>query len=38
MTFSTEFFFKFFGSYLPRGSIAGLNYSLRVMLVLVAFF
>ncbi len=38
MTFSTEFFFKFFGSYLPSGSISGLNYGLRVMLVLVAFF
>jgi len=38
MTFSTEFFIKFFGSYLPRGSIASLNYALRVMLVLVAFF
>jgi putative peptidoglycan lipid II flippase len=38
MTFSTELFFKLFGSYLPRGSIAGLNYGLRVMLVLVAFF
>lgn len=38
MTFSTEFFIKFFGSYLPRGSIAGLNYGLRIMLVLVGFF
>jgi putative peptidoglycan lipid II flippase len=38
MTFSTEFFIKFFGSYLPRGSIAGLNYGLRVMLILVGFF
>jgi len=38
MTFSTEFFIKFFGSFLPTGSIAGLNYGLRVMLVLVAFF
>ena len=38
MVFSTEFFLKFFGSYLPRGSIAGLNYGMRVMLVMVAFF
>ena len=38
MTFSTEFFLKFFGSFLPEGSIAALNYSLRVMLILVAFF
>ncbi|MBN1931696.1 MAG: murein biosynthesis integral membrane protein MurJ [Desulfobacterales bacterium] len=38
MTFSTEFFLKFFGSYLPQGSIAALNYSFRVMLILVGFF
>jgi putative peptidoglycan lipid II flippase len=38
MTFSTEIFFKFFGSFLPKGSIAALNYGLRVMLILVAFF
>jgi putative peptidoglycan lipid II flippase len=38
MTFSTEFFLKFFGSFLPRGQIAGLNYGQRVMLLLVAFF
>ncbi len=38
MTFSTEIFFKFFGSYLPEGSIAALNYGLRIMLILVAFF
>jgi len=38
MTFSTEFFLKFFGSFLPEGSIAALNYSLRVMLLLVGFF
>ena len=35
MTFSTEFFLKFFGSYLPEGSIACLNYGLRIMLILV---
>ncbi len=38
MTFSTEIFFKIFGSFLAPGNIAGLNYSLRVMLMLVAFF
>ena len=35
MTFSTEFFLKFFGSYLPEGSIACLNYGLRIMFILV---
>ncbi len=35
MTFSAEFFLKFFGSFLPEGRIAALNYSLRVMLILV---
>jgi putative peptidoglycan lipid II flippase len=38
MTFSREFFFRFFGSYLPPGNIAGLNYGLRVMLIPVALF
>ncbi|MFH1481375.1 MAG: lipid II flippase MurJ, partial [Pseudomonadota bacterium] len=38
MTFSTEFFFRFFGSYMPRGTIGALNYGLRVMLILVGFF
>lgn len=38
MTFSTEIFLKFFGSYLPKGSISALNYGLRVMLMLVGFF
>lgn len=38
MTFSTEIFLKFFGSFLPSGSIAGLNYGLRVMLMLVGLF
>ena len=38
MMFSTEIFFKFFGSYLPAGGIAGLNYALRIMLLLVALF
>ncbi len=35
MTFSTEIFFRFFGSYLPGGSIASLNYALRVMFIVV---
>ncbi len=38
MTFSTEFFLKFFGSFLPDGSIAALNYGFRVTLMLVGFF
>ncbi len=38
MTFSTEFFLKYFGSYLPEGSIAALNYGLRIMFILVGFF
>ncbi|AOY59682.1 MULTISPECIES: murein biosynthesis integral membrane protein MurJ [Desulfococcus] len=38
MSFSTEFFLKFFGSYLPSGSIAALTYDLRIMFVLVGFF
>ncbi len=38
MTFSAEFFLKFFGSYLPEGSIAGLNYGFRIMLLVVGFF
>lgn len=38
MSFSTEFLFRFFGSYLQRGSIAALNYGLRTMFILVGFF
>ncbi|MFO7558404.1 MAG: murein biosynthesis integral membrane protein MurJ [Desulfobacterales bacterium] len=38
MMFSTEIFLKFFGSFLPPGSIAGLNYGLRVMLMMVGLF
>ncbi len=38
MTFSTEILLKYFGSYLPSGSIAALNYSLRVMFILVGLF
>ncbi len=38
MTFSTEILSKYFGSYLSPGSIASLNYSLRVMFILVGLF
>lgn len=38
MFFSVEIFKIFFGAYLPAGSIADLEYSLRTMLLLVAFF
>jgi putative peptidoglycan lipid II flippase len=38
MTFSTEFLFKFFGSYLPRGTIAAMNYALRTMFILTGLF
>ncbi|MCD4741701.1 MAG: murein biosynthesis integral membrane protein MurJ [Desulfobacteraceae bacterium] len=38
MTFSTEIFLKFFGSYLGEGSIASLNYALRIMFILVGLF
>ena len=38
MTFSIEIQFKFFGSFLPEGSIAALNYALRVMMIFVGLF
>ncbi len=38
MTFSTEIFLKYFGSFLPDGSIAALNYALRIMFILVGIF
>ncbi|WP_457553227.1 murein biosynthesis integral membrane protein MurJ [Desulfobacula sp.] len=38
MTFSTEILLKFFGSYLNEGSIAAMNYALRVMFILVGLF
>ena len=38
MTFSTEVFFKYFGSYLPPGSISGLNYGMRIMMMMVGLF
>jgi len=36
MTFSREFFFRIFGSYLPAGGISGINYGLKIMLIPVA--
>ncbi|MBF0202938.1 MAG: murein biosynthesis integral membrane protein MurJ [Desulfamplus sp.] len=38
MTFSTEIFLKYFGSFLSDGSIAALNYALRIMFILVGIF
>ena len=38
MTFSTEIFLKFFGSFLADGNIAALNYALRIMFILVGLF
>jgi putative peptidoglycan lipid II flippase len=38
MFFSMEIFKLFFGSYLPPGGIADLEYGLRTMMLLVAFF
>ncbi len=38
MVFSTELFSKFFGSFLPEGAIAWIDYAMRVMLILVGFF
>lgn len=38
MTFSTEILMKFFGSFLAEGSIAAMNYGLRIMFLLVGFF
>lgn len=38
MTFSTEIFSKFFGSYLPSGAISWIDYAYRVIMLLVGFF
>ena len=38
MVFSTELFSKFFGSFLPAGAMAWIDYAMRVMLILVGFF
>jgi putative peptidoglycan lipid II flippase len=38
MTFSTEIFSKFFGSFLPSGAIAWVDYAWRIVMMVVAFF
>ncbi len=38
MTFSTEILLKFFGSFLDEGSIAAMNYAVRILFILVGFF
>jgi putative peptidoglycan lipid II flippase len=38
MSFSTEFFFRFFGSYLSEGGTSSVNYALRTMMIVVAVF
>lgn len=38
MGFSSEVFFRLFGSYLPEGGVAALNFGLRMMLLLVGVF
>lgn len=38
MTFSTEIFSKYFGSYLPQGAISWIDYAYRVTMMLVGFF
>lgn len=38
MTFSMEFFFRFFGSMLKAGAVASLNYGLRVTMMLIGLF
>ncbi len=38
MVFSTEIFSKLFGSFLPGGAIAWIDYAVRIMMLLVAFF
>ncbi|MCP3874332.1 MAG: murein biosynthesis integral membrane protein MurJ [Desulfobacteraceae bacterium] len=38
MTFSTEFLLRFFGSFLGEGSIASMNYALRVMFIVAGLF
>jgi putative peptidoglycan lipid II flippase len=38
MMFSMEIFFRFFGSYLPPGQIAGLNYARTLLLIPVGLF
>jgi putative peptidoglycan lipid II flippase len=36
--FSIEILFRFFGSFLPDGDIAGINYAIRIMFIVVGLF
>jgi putative peptidoglycan lipid II flippase len=38
MTFSNEIFFRYFGSFLDKGALASINYSLRTMMIFVGVF
>jgi putative peptidoglycan lipid II flippase len=38
MTFSNEMFFRYFGSFLEKGALASINYSLRTMMIFVGVF
>jgi putative peptidoglycan lipid II flippase len=38
MTFSNEIFFRYFGSFLEKGALASINYSLRTMMIFVGVF
>jgi putative peptidoglycan lipid II flippase len=38
MTFSNEVFFRFFGSFLEKGSLASINYALKTMMIFVGVF
>jgi putative peptidoglycan lipid II flippase len=38
MTFSNELFFRYFGSFLGKGTLASINYSLRTMMIFVGVF
>lgn len=38
MTFSNELFFRYFGSFLQKGALASINYSLRTMMIFVGVF
>lgn len=38
MTFSNEVFFRYFGSFLSKGALASINYSLRTMMIFVGVF
>jgi putative peptidoglycan lipid II flippase len=38
MTFSNEVFFRYFGSFLDKGALSSINYSLRTMMIFVGVF